>query len=43
MQLRRELLDLDLDAVEVPSAGEPGTRAVDLAALGALVISVSQP
>jgi hypothetical protein len=44
LQLRRELLDLDVDAVEVPVAGEPppGTRAVELAALGALVVSVGQ-
>ena len=44
LQLRRELLDLDVEAVEVPSAGEPppGTRAVELAALGALVVTVAQ-
>jgi hypothetical protein len=43
MQLRRELLDLDVEGVEVPGAGEPpGTRAVELAALGALVVTVSQ-
>jgi hypothetical protein len=44
MQLRRELLELDVDAVEVPSAGEPppGTRAVELAALGALVVTVAR-
>jgi hypothetical protein len=43
-QLRRELLDLDLDAVEPVRAGEPppGTRAVDVAALGALVVTVAQ-
>jgi hypothetical protein len=43
-QLRRELLDLDVEAVEQPRAGEPppGTRAVDMAALGALVVTVSQ-
>jgi len=31
LQLRRELLDLDLEAVELPRAGEPppGTRAVE--------------
>jgi hypothetical protein len=42
--LRRELLDLDVDAVELPSAGEapPGTRAVELAAIGALVVTVAQ-
>jgi hypothetical protein len=44
LQLRRELLDLDVDAVELPRGGEPppGTRAVELAALGALVVTVSQ-
>jgi len=43
-QLRRELLDLDVDAVGLPPAGEPppGTRAVELAALGALVVTVAQ-
>jgi hypothetical protein len=44
LQLRRELLDLDVDAVELPTAGEapPGTRGVELAALGALLVTVSQ-
>ena len=44
LQLRRELLDLDVEAVEIPRAGEPppGSRAVDLAALGALVVTVAQ-
>ena len=44
LQLRRELLELDVDAVEVPSAGRPppGTRAVDLGALGALVVTIGQ-
>jgi hypothetical protein len=43
-QLRRELLDLDVEAVEMPGAGEPppGTRAVELAAVGALVVTVAQ-
>jgi hypothetical protein len=42
-QLRRELLDLDVDAVEVPGVGEPppGSRAVDVAALGALVVNLA--
>ena len=42
--LRRELLDLDVDAVELPRGGEPppGTRAVELAALGALVVTFAQ-
>jgi hypothetical protein len=45
LQLRRELLDLDVGAVEVPRLGEapPGTRAVELAALGGLVISIAKP
>jgi hypothetical protein len=44
LQLRRELLDLDVETVENPRAGEPppGSRAVDLAALGALVVTVAQ-
>ncbi len=44
-QLRRELLDLDVDAVELSRAGEPppGARAVDVAALGALLVSMAQP
>jgi hypothetical protein len=45
LQLRRELLDLDVDVVEVPTAGEPppGSRAVDVAALGALVVNLTDP
>ena len=44
LQLRRELLDLDVEAVELPRAGQPppGTRAVELAALGALLVTVTQ-
>lgn len=44
LQLRRELLELDVEAVEIPRAGEPppGSRAVDLAAIGALVVTVAQ-
>jgi hypothetical protein len=40
LQLRRELLELDVDAVEVPQVGKPppGSRAVDVAALGFLVV-----
>jgi hypothetical protein len=43
-QLRRELLDLDVDSVDLPTAGQPppGTRGVELAALGALLVSVTQ-
>lgn len=44
LRLRRELLDLDVEAVEVPTVGEPppGARAVELAALGALVVTVGK-
>ena len=43
LQLRRELLDLDVDTVEMPGAGEPppGSRAVDVAAVGALVLNIA--
>ena len=43
MQLRRELLDLDVDAAGAREAGEPppGSRAVDLAAVGALVVNLA--
>jgi hypothetical protein len=42
-QLRRELLDLDVDSVAIPSGGEPppGSRAADIAALGALVVNLA--
>lgn len=45
LQLRRELLDLDVGAVEAPRAGEPppGTRAVELGALGALMVTIAKP
>jgi hypothetical protein len=44
LQLRRELLDLDVDAVELPRAGDapPGSRAVELAALGALLVTAAR-
>jgi hypothetical protein len=44
LRLRRELLDLDIGSVEPARAGEPppGTRAVEVAALGALVMTVAQ-
>jgi hypothetical protein len=44
LQLRRELLDLDVEAVELPRAGEapPGSRAVDVAALGTLAVTLAQ-
>jgi hypothetical protein len=43
-QLRRELLDLDVEAVEQPRAGEPppGSKAVELATLGALLVTVAK-
>jgi hypothetical protein len=43
-RLRRQLLDLDVDRVERPSAGPapPGTRAVEIAAVGALLVSMYQ-
>jgi hypothetical protein len=42
LQLRRELLDVDVEAVELPRGGEPppGTRAAELAALGALAVTI---
>jgi len=45
LRLRRELLDLDVDAVEVPGAGEPppGSKAVEVAALGALLVHLANP
>jgi hypothetical protein len=43
LQLRRELLDLDVEAVALARAGEPppGTRAVDFIALGTLVVTIA--
>jgi Effector Associated Constant Component 1 len=42
--LRRELLDLDVKAVESPRLGEPppGSRAVDLVALGTLIVTFAK-
>jgi hypothetical protein len=44
LQLRRELLDLDVDAVEQPRAAEPppGSRAAELVAFGTLIVTVAQ-
>jgi hypothetical protein len=44
LRLRRELLDLDVDAVEVPRMSEapPGSRGVDLTVLGALAVNVAE-
>jgi hypothetical protein len=41
--LRDELLETDVDSVEVPSAGDApeGSRAFDIAAIGALVVSLA--
>jgi hypothetical protein len=43
LHLRRELLDLDVDAAEMAEAGEPppGSRGVDVTALGALVVNIA--
>jgi hypothetical protein len=43
-QLRRELLDLEVEAVEVPTAGAPppGAKGIELAALGTLAVTVAQ-
>jgi hypothetical protein len=42
-QLRLELLELDVDAVRRPSAGEapPGAKSVGMAAIGALVVEIT--
>jgi hypothetical protein len=44
-RLRTELLDLDVETVEAPRAGPPppGTRAVDLVAVGTLLASFARP
>jgi hypothetical protein len=43
LRLRRELLDLDVGAVNALGAGEPppGSRAVDVATLGAMVVNLA--
>lgn len=43
-QLRRELLELDVESVDVPRSQDPppGSRAVDVAALGALIVTFAQ-
>ena len=43
-QLRRELLELDVDSVESLRAEDPppGSRAVDVSAIGALVVTIAQ-
>jgi Effector Associated Constant Component 1 len=44
LQLRRELLELDVEDVKRPSAGPPppGTRAVDAGLVGSLVVTASR-
>jgi hypothetical protein len=44
LQLRRELLELDVDAVELARAGPPppGSKAVDFVAVGMLVVTVAR-
>ena len=44
VQLRRELLELEVDAVEMPRSENPppGSRGADVAALGALVVTLAQ-
>jgi membrane-associated two-gene conflict system component 1 (EACC1) len=43
-RLRAELLQLDVERVEVPAGGDapPGARAVDIAAIGELIVTVGQ-
>jgi len=45
LRLRRELLGLDVERVELLRVGEPppGTRAVDLVALGTLLVTFAKP
>ena len=45
VQLRRELLALDVEDVERPTGDPPppGTRAVDAAAIGTLIVTVGPP
>jgi O-acetyl-ADP-ribose deacetylase (regulator of RNase III) len=42
--LRRELVELDVEAVEPARAGEPppGVRAIDFAAIGTLVVALAK-
>ena len=44
IQLREELLELDVEQVELARAGEPppGARAVEAAAIGGLVVTVAK-
>jgi len=43
-QLRRELLDLDVEEVQRPAAGQPppGAKGIELAALGTLVVTMAR-
>ena len=44
LQLRRELLELDVEKVSVAGGGDPpaGSRGIELAALGALVVTFAR-
>jgi hypothetical protein len=44
LELRQELLELDVNAVERPAAGPPpeGARAIELALLGTLLVTAGQ-
>jgi hypothetical protein len=44
LQLRRELLELDVEAVDLARGGEPppGSRAVEFVALGTLIVSLAK-
>jgi hypothetical protein len=43
--LRRELLELDVEVVAAPAAGEPPrrSRGLDITALGALMVNIAEP
>lgn len=45
MQLRRDLLELDVEDVELAPAEPPppGSRGIDAVALGSLIVSVAKP
>jgi hypothetical protein len=45
LRLRRELLDLNVGVVEPQREGEPppGSRAVDIAAIGTLMVNIIEP
>src|SRR6185312_6068906 len=45
LQLRRELLDLDVAGAEAPTTGAPppGSKSANVTALGALAVSIADP